>query len=124
MAQEQSKTTVTFPASADLSANQFKFGSLNASGQIALTAGLGAIVTGVIENRPTAAGQATEVACDGIVKVISSGAITPGAEVASTAAGLAIAAVSTNFVFGTYCGLVAAAANDIIPILVDKYYKP
>lgn len=124
MAQEQSKTTVTFPASGDLSANQFKFGVVGALGQVSLVAGLGAIITGVIENKPTAALQATEVAVDGIVKVISSGVINPGAEVASTAAGLAIAAVSTNFVFGTYVGIVAAAANDIIPVLVDKYYKP
>lgn len=124
MAVTQNVSTITVPASGDLSLNQFKFHTINASGQAALTGTLGGRMDGVLANKPTAVGQACELQIDGVPKVIASAAITPGGEVASTAAGLAVAAISTYFVFGVYIGTAACAANQLIPILVDKYYKP
>lgn len=121
MAQVQSVETVTVPAAADLSAHQFKLAQINATGQAALIASGGVRVDGVIGNKPTAAGQACELQVGGLVKAIAGAAVTPGAEVAANASGLAIAAVATNYVFGVYKGAAACAANDLISILVDKY---
>lgn len=122
MATTQSVTTVTYPASADLSAHQFKMGVINATGQVALCSVLGQRVDGVIGNKPTAAGQACELQVDGLVKLIAGPvAIVPGAEVATTAAGLAVTAVATNYVFGVYKGAANSASNQLISVLIDKY---
>jgi hypothetical protein len=121
MAFTQYLETVSLPASGDLSAAQFKLGQINSSGQVAAISGSGVRVDGVIANKPTAAGQPTELQVGGLVKCLAGAAINPGVEVMSNASALAITATATNYVFGVYVGSAACASGDMIPVLVDKY---
>jgi len=55
-------------ASADLSAAQFKFVSLDASGDVQLATD-GDVVIGVLQNKPDAAGEPCEIVVAGLTKV-------------------------------------------------------
>lgn len=121
MATTQVVETITAQAAGDLSSSQFLLGQINGSGQVAVVGTQGVRVDGVIMNKPTAQGQACELAVGGMPKCIFGAAVTPGAEVMSNAAGKAITATATNYVFGVYMGKAAAANNDLGPVLIDKY---
>ena len=56
MAYEVGNHAISVPASADLSAKQFLFGTIDASGQVAVT-GAGLAADGVIGDKPAAAGR-------------------------------------------------------------------
>ena len=118
----QSVTTITVPANADLSTKQFFCGSINGSGKVAVT-GAGARCDGLIQNKPAAAGDPTELAIMGLAKGIAGGAINPGAEVASDAAGELVAAAAGNYIVGVYVGATAAADGQLISVLLTKYQK-
>ncbi len=114
MAFEESKISVTIPAGSDLSASQFCFVEINASGQLAV-AGAGAMADGILQNDPNAAGRAGEVAIGGIVQVKCGGAVTRGGPVASDASGKAVNATTGNIILGT--ALETGANNGIIAML-------
>jgi|688.fasta_scaffold186437_2 hypothetical protein len=119
MAYENNTETFSIPAAADLSTHQYKLVTVNSSGQVAL-ANATALVCGVLQNKPTAAGQAATVAYGGVSKCLAAGVITAGARVTADANGLAIAAATAgDAVIGI--ALATAAANDIIPVLVNPY---
>ena len=99
MSYKQAQTTVTLEAGADLSAKQWFFVSVNASGQVVAT-GDGAYAVGVLQNDPAAAGRAAEVAIGGIVQVICGGVVTRGGPVASDANGEAVNAASGDIILG------------------------
>lgn len=119
MATEQlvADNTVTYPANADLSAHQFKAVDVNSSGNIVLASAAGQRVIGVLQNKPNAAGQSAGVAVSGVTKMIASAAITAGALVTTTNAGLAVTAATTNFILGRAM-TAAGAANDVIEVLL------
>lgn len=119
MAYENTPEMITVPAAADLSTHQYKLMTLNSSGQAALGNATNLIV-GVLQNKPTAAGQAATLCWAGVSKVVAAGVITAGARVTSDANGLAIAATTAgDAVIGV--ALATSAANDIIPILINPY---
>jgi hypothetical protein len=110
----------TLLAAADLSASQFFFLAVNASGQAAI-AGSGVATIGVLQNKP-ASGQAAQVRTEGITKCVAGAAVAAGALVMSDAAGKAITATSTNDASGV--ALTAAGAlNDIITVKIATYGK-
>lgn len=118
MSNENQVIKYTFEAGADLSTKQFLFVVQASDGQVDPVGTQGIDATGVLCNKPSAAGQAAEVAIYGIAKVIAGGAINPGAKVMSDNTGKAIAASSTAFALGTHVGTVAAASGDIVPVLL------
>jgi hypothetical protein len=119
MAYENHLQCVTLPASADLSAAQFKVVTVNASGQAAV-ANATALAVGVLQNKPTAAGQAATVAFGGVTKVTAGAAITAGARVTADANGNAIAAATAgDAVLGV--ALTGAASGDVFPVLINPY---
>ena len=101
-------------ASADLSSHQWKFMLVSATGA-ALNTTAGGIVHGVLQNKPSALGQEATVTAMGATKCKASAAITKGAEVMSTATGLAATATATNLAVG-FALEAATAANDIITV--------
>ena len=107
---------ITLPAGGDLSADQWKFVTLAADGQIDLHAAATDMPTGVLLNNPDAAGKAAEVAVGGIVKVEASAAITVGANVTTTAAGLAATAVATDSIVGIAMSTVGGA-GELVEVL-------
>jgi hypothetical protein len=82
-------------ASGDLSAHQFKFVNVGASG-VELAAVNGAQCDGVLQDKPSAAGRAASVAYMGTTKVKAGAVITKGQKLMSNALGLAVPATATT----------------------------
>jgi hypothetical protein len=118
MATHEMLEVLSFEASGDLSAHQFKYVVIDSNGQVAL-AGNGAAAIGVLQNKPSAIGQAAEVAVlsGGRYKVKAAAALaTIGTELASDAAGLATPAVATDRVLGIQLS-TTGAANELVEVL-------
>lgn len=95
---------VTLVAGADLSAAQYKFVKLNASGQVVVCSGATDLPIGVLQNDP-ASGAEAEVLVVGGTKIIAGAAIGEGAQIGTSSAGKAAALVAgtdtTKYVAGT-----------------------
>lgn len=115
MAYTEHTTSVTLTAGADLSTHQFKFVSVDANGDVVLTAD-DAKAQGVLMNAP-GDGEAATVAINGIVKVECGAAVTAGGAVSSGANGEAKNAASGE-VLGT--ALETGADGRIISILLGR----
>jgi len=118
MAFEEKLESITRLAGADLSSHQYKFVKLNTSGKAVIVDTDGEAVVGVLQNKPDAADREATVGVEGISKVISSGVIAAGAKVTTNDSGLAKTAASGDHVLGMHVGDAAAAANDVIPVLL------
>lgn len=90
MAYELGNQAVSIPASGDLSAKQFFFGTINASGQVAVT-GAGLAADGVIADKPAAAGRPTAMYTQPgqIVRVMCGAAVSNGDLLEADASGKA-----------------------------------
>lgn len=115
MAYTEQETSVSLVAGADLTAHQFKFVSVDANGDVVLTAA-DAKAQGVLLNAP-GVGEAATVAIGGIVKVKASGAITAGGDVSAAVDGTAGPA-GVGVVLGT--ALETGANGRIISILLGR----
>lgn len=91
---------ISLPASGDISANQYLFVSLNSSGQVQV-AGANVSCVGVQQDKPSAAGRATQVRVFGITKVVAGGSITANDKVASDGSGKAVKATAASVSAGT-----------------------
>lgn len=114
MARKESQTCITLEAGVDLSAKQFFFVSVSADGQIDPT-GDGAHADGVLQNDPSAAGRAAEVAIGGVVQVICGGVVTRGGPVASDTNGEAVDAATGDVILGT--ALETGADGQVISMI-------
>ena len=112
---DENLSLITLEAGQDLSTKQFFCVSVAADGQIDPT-GTGAVVDGILQNDPSAAGAAATVATAGISRAVCGGTITCGDLLASDASGKVITAATTNEIFGK--ALTAGVANQIIPVLL------
>lgn len=112
--------SISLPAGADLSANEYKGHKVNASGQLVVAGAgedcLGSLVAGGTSALPSAAGQNGTVAVRGLGVPFAAGAAiaTPGAvQLDATGRVIALAAgVKIGF-----CYEVAAAAGDIVSVV-------
>ena len=121
MAYEQTLRTIGLPASADLSASQFCFVVVNASGQLALPAA-GGDAEGILQDKPNGAGVVGEVGILGVSKlVVGAAGVTGGDLLASDASGKAVTAVTGNKILGR--ALATGAAGVIIPALIQQKGK-
>lgn len=80
-------------AAGDLSADQYKFVKMSASG-FAKNTTAGGVVDGVLQNAPAAAGRAASVADAGVTKLTSGAAVAKGALIMSDANGKGITAAA------------------------------
>lgn len=112
---------VTLVAAADLSAKQYTFVKLNASGQVAAAAAATDIPIGVLQNAPTS-GQEAEVLVVGGTKLVAGAAIGEGALVGTSATGKAAALVAgtdtTKYVVGTLL-TEAGADGDVVTAVIN-----
>lgn len=122
MAYEEAPRCITVEASGDLSAAQYLFMTINASGQLATT-GDGLKTDGVLQNKPAAAGRAGTLAIDGVVKVRAGAAITAGDDVSVDASGRAVTAITGDVVAGRAME-DASGANVVVAVLLDKQKEP
>jgi hypothetical protein len=113
---EESLVCISLPASTDHSSNQYKFVTVNSSGQVALT-GNGAEVDGVLQDKPAAANRQASVAISGVTKVLlGTGGVTAGDDVASAASGLCVTAATGDVIVGR--ALQTGSSGDIVAILL------
>lgn len=104
----------TFVAGADLSTEQYLFHTLATDGQIN-PSGDGAMAIGILQDAPTAAGQAASVATAGVARVVAGAAFATGVALASNASGRAVTATTGEFILAI--AKEAAAANgDIVRV--------
>lgn len=106
----------TLKASVDLSADQYHFAAISGTGTVGLC-GAGATAIGVIQNKPVS-GDAVELDCDGVTKVVAGAAITPGTEarVMSDSTGRAITAATTGSKILGIALEAATAAGQLIAV--------
>jgi hypothetical protein len=116
MSQVEIPLTITRPAAADLSASLYHFVELDSSGNVAINNTLGELSIGVLNNKPTALGQAAEVQVEGVAKVVAGATITPNQKVATSATGAAVVAISTYHVMGV-C-VKGGATGEVIEVLL------
>ena len=103
-------------ASADLSSHQFKCIVFGSSG-VAL-ASSGGKCDGILQDKPLA-GQACEVAIDGMSKVVASAALAKGVNVAVGTSGKIKAAASGDYILGTLME-ASSADGDIVSVLMTR----
>jgi hypothetical protein len=99
MATYERNICITLPVAADYSASQYRFMTINASGQAART-GDGADADGVLQNDPDTAGQAGAIAIFGRIRTEAGGTVTAGGVVSSDANGRAVDSTSGDYILG------------------------
>lgn len=109
MATQERPICISFAAGADLSSNQFRIMGIAADGQIDAETDGGADnpgIVGILQNKPTAAGQGAEVAVGGISKFEAGAAVDEGEWVVPVAGGRgsALAAGGSSYVVGLCVG--------------------
>jgi hypothetical protein len=115
-----SQVVLSIPAGADLSAKQYTFVKISGTGVVSTAAVTDAPI-GVLLNDPKE-GETAAVAVSGVVKLKASAAITAGAPIGTTNAGLGVTLVpgtdDTKYIVGRAI-TAAGAANDIITVAIS-----
>jgi hypothetical protein len=114
MAFEEMLEPRTVLASGDLSASQYRMIVLDGSGNAAL-AGANARAYGVLQTKPTAAGQASTVARNGISKCVAGAAYAVGVLLATDANGRVVLATTGQNVVGI-ARKAAGGAGELQPV--------
>lgn len=116
MSFESTLLKFSYPASADLSAKQYRFVKIT-SLQLAVCA-RGDKALGILQDKPAAAGRAGVVGFSGVTKVVLGGSVTAGNDVISDANGAGVVAASSdNNIMGV--ALETGASGDIIAMLLQ-----
>ena len=120
MAFEDPGKSISFDAGANLSSDQYKLVTLASDGRVDVT---GATRTntpiGILQNKPSAAGQAAEIMVDGISKAIAGETIAAGELVgpsSDTAGRVGDADTITNVIVGM--AITGGAAGETISVLL------
>ena len=117
----QGAIKATEPAAGDLSAKQFYFMIWSSSNVTTATAVTDAC-TGVLQNKPAAAGRAAELIVVGPTKVVAGAAISAGALLTTDTSGRAVTVTpgtdTTKYILGRAME-AAGAAGDIIEAFVN-----
>lgn len=118
MAYEIPGFSFTLVAAADLSASQFCFVNVDATGLAALPGANGRAI-GVLQNKP-ALGRVATVVCSGISKaLVGVGDCTAGDDLEVTATGaVKVAAGAGSRIVGV--ALATGVAGQIIPVLIQR----
>lgn len=115
MAYSENQTNITLPASADLSASQYCFVAIDTSGEVTL-AGAGGNAIGILQNAPSAQGQAASVLIAGVSRLVSAGGggvgIRAGYNLASAAGGEGAETTTGDYRMGIIIE-TATASGDI-----------
>jgi len=112
------KSAISMEADADLSAAQYRIVKVSDHKRVNIAADATAALLGVLQNKPSAAGQAAEVQIGGVAKVkMSNAGGSAGAIITATTGGVGVATTTAE----DYClgqALEDWAANAIVPVLL------
>lgn len=108
---------IPLPAAGDLSAKQYRFVTLNSSGQIAAST-RGALSCGVLQDKPAAAGRSGAVRYNGVTKIKLGGSVTAGNAIVSDANGDGVTTASSDT---NYMGIAleSGASGEIVAMLLQ-----
>lgn len=126
-----SDSDISLPAAADLSAYQYHFMMVDASGYGTVALAATSRIVGVLQNKPEAVGDPCQIRIAGISKIVGGAALAEGECLTSTpidattgsACGFGTAAAATSigcFIGGIVLTATGASA-DIGEILVTRY---
>jgi hypothetical protein len=105
----------TFPAAGDISTAQFKFMTINSSGQVTTCTLVTDIPIGVLQNKPSAANRPAEIVVAGITKVQADADLAIGDLIGTSSDGQADAKVAgtdtTEYVVGRVIENTGAAGD-------------
>lgn len=120
MAVNQDGIDITLPAAADLSARQFHAVAIDTNGQVALSGAAGNVV-GILQNKPSAAGQAARVRIAGVSKHRGGAALGEGDRLQSNAQGFGTATTTDgNEIFATVL-TATGGSGDITDVLITRF---
>lgn len=114
----------TLTASADLSAQQYKFAKISGARTLTVCAAATDRPVGVIQNKPVS-GATVDLMVTGVTKMVAGAAVSAGDELTSDAQGRAITAVTAAGANRSY-GIAleaATAAGQIIEVLLPGVAK-
>ena len=114
MATEQALQVISAPVAADFSTTgQFRFGSIDANGRLALT-GAAEVVDGIVQDNPAAIDRAGALAISGVSMLELGGTVAAGGEIQSGASGVGVSG-STN---ARCTAMEAGVSGDIISVIL------
>jgi hypothetical protein len=120
MAYEIPGQLITLPASTNMSTYQFRFVTANASKQAALN-GDGLPSMGVLQNKPTAAGDAATIMINGVSKVAAlASTLAAGDLVASSSVGLAVVPAAGDYTLGRVLEGSSGGTGRILTVLLQN----
>jgi hypothetical protein len=99
MAYQMEGKDFSLEAAADLSAHQYKFVIVDATGKAALAGDNGNAI-GILQNKPTA-GQSAAIKYEGLSKFVGAAALAAGVKIGANATGQGKTAVAGSHVVGT-----------------------
>lgn len=120
--------SVSYPAGADLSSNQFRAVVIDGSGQLQAVGNSSTPPVGVLLNKPSAAGRAGEVAIEGSeVKIEAIAALNEGDLVVASTGGRGSAGIAGGTAAGTawvigVCTQAASGSGAFGAVLVRPQY--
>lgn len=121
MAKDEAVQLVTLPANADLSAKQYFAVAINSNGRVAL-AGDGALITGILYNKPDAQDKEAAVAISGRVKTEFGATVAAGDEVAVDSAGKIVPSATGDHTIGV--AIEGGASGEIGSVLIGGMAFP
>lgn len=107
----------TYPANADLSTKQFYCLKPVTGGKVDLQDSATTTHIGILNNKPSAAGEAAEVVYMGPMKAVAGGTVAVGDRLGSDTAGKVVALTANNSRVFAIC-MQAGVAGDIVEILL------
>jgi hypothetical protein len=107
----------TLSAAADLSAKQYRFITVDSSGNAAVST-RGQLSCGVLQDNPAAATRAARIRPQGITKVVLGGSVTAGQAIVSDANGAAVNASSADNNF-MGIALTGGSSGEIVTMLLQ-----
>jgi len=108
---------LSIPASADLSAKQYRFMTIDSSGNLA-TSSRGALSVGVLQDAPAALARPGKVRIIGATKVVAGGTVTAGQAIVADANGAAVNASSADNAYMGFA-LASAVSGDIFAMVLQ-----
>ena len=111
---------ITLLAAADLSAQQFRFVRMTATGINITTSAVGQVAIGVLQDKPSALNTPGSVMLDGGTKMVAGAAVAAGDNVTSDGTGRAIATTTVGNQVHGVCVEGAAAAGNIITVILHS----
>ena len=108
---------ITLEAGGDLSANQYQIVTIASDGQVDVQTSAGGACLGVLQNKPSAAGQAASIMVSGVSKIVADVTIDEGDNIQSSTDGQAAVAVGADYVIGK--ALTPGAAGNLVSVLLQ-----